>query len=121
MNTDTKPTQLWQLALVVMIAALFGVMLSSGCEGFLMYLTLVAFVCVVAPMAVFLIGYAKHPLASNLSRFSFGGFILFGAALAIGGFLGIYRNESFLSGACSGANIAARFTLGALKVVGSAL
>ena len=121
MNTDTKPTQLWQFVLVVMIAALFGVMLASGCEGFGVYLTLVVFACVVVPMAVFLMGYSKHPLASNLSRFSFGGFILFGAALAIGGLLGIYRNESFLSGACSGANIAARFTLGALKVVGSAL
>lgn len=121
MNTATKPKQLWQFALVVMIAALFGVMLASGCEGFSVYLALVVFTCVVAPIAVFLLGYSKHPIANNLSRFSFSGFILFGSALAIGGLFGIYRSESFLSGACSGANLAARFTLGVLKMVGSAL
>lgn len=121
MNFSSYILNCWKHFLIGLFVLFCAVMLGFGCEGFGVALIVISLSCILIPGIIYVLKRPKWLIIDVVTQWLFSGFMVVGIVLLISGLIGVFQNESFLRGACSGVTFSLKLTLGLLKFASSAI
>ena len=96
-------------------------MLIFGCAEIGIALIIISLLCILIPVIIFFIKRPKWLVIDIVSKWLFITFMAAGVVLLMSGLIGVFQNDSFLSGACSGVSFSLKLALSLLKFAAKAL
>lgn len=106
---------------MILAAILVGMLFGSNCKDLWVSVVFISVLSLLVPVVLLATGTLKVPLVQGITFYAFIGFSLFGSIVLLSGLFGSFGDSGFLENACTGTNLATKFSIKALGFVAKGL